>query len=100
MEAMPNPCLERVCSRQAGLVSSQASDFMFKTFLLSLLACAAFGASEAADCSTYASELSSMRVADQSLREYFTENGQPSQRFGNALALIDRTNTQIGRAHV
>lgn len=34
-----------------------------------------------------------MRLADQSLREYFNQNDRPSQRQINAMALIDRTNT-------
>ncbi len=66
---------------------------MLRVSLILTAACAAFNAAVAADCSTYANELATMRVADQSLRENFTENGQPSQRHGNAVALIDRTNT-------
>jgi hypothetical protein len=66
---------------------------MIRTYLLSAGGCTAFSAALAAECSTFASELATMRVADQPLREYLVENGQISQRLGNGLALIDRTNT-------
>ncbi len=66
---------------------------MIKVLLLLTVSCAMFGTAKAADRSTYASELATMRVADQSLREYFIENEQPSQRLGKAAEVIDRTNT-------
>jgi hypothetical protein len=67
---------------------------MIKVLLLLTVSCAVFGTAKAADCSTYASELATMRVADQSLREYLIENEQPSQRLGKAAEVIDRTNTR------
>ena len=52
--------------------------------------------SPAADCANYANDLAVMRVADQSLREYFPLHPDPSisPRFGNASELIDRTNAR------
>ena len=60
---------------------------------LTATALAACGLARAADCNTYAAELASMRVADQSLRAYVMENSI-SPRLGNASVLIDRTNTR------
>jgi hypothetical protein len=65
---------------------------MFRAVSLLALACIANDVI-AGDCGNYASELAIMRVADQSLREHFNENREPSQRHVDALALVDHTNT-------
>ena len=66
---------------------------MVRASLFCVVTWAVCMAAAASDCSTYANDLASMRAADQSLRAYFTENGQLSQRQNNASELIDRSNT-------
>ena len=67
---------------------------MIRSFLLVTLTSAAFNCAVAADCPNYASDLATMRVADQSLREYFVDVGPVSRRLVNALGSIDRVNTR------
>jgi hypothetical protein len=69
------------------------SHFVIKSLLLAAITSVAFDAALGADCSSYANDLATMRVADQSLREYFMETGSSPPRLSNAAALIDRTNT-------
>jgi hypothetical protein len=66
---------------------------VIKSLLLTAFICVASEAAIGADCSSYANELATMRVADQSLRVHFAETGSASPRLSNAGALIDRTNT-------
>ena len=51
-------------------------------------------AASATACGDYAERLASMRIADQSLRDYLNNESNPPQRIFEAIAVVDASNTR------